>query len=1026
MRKFLSLMMAAFFSVGMFASTYTVAGSSTAILGSSWDPADASNDMTLVDGVYTLVKENVNLFAATYEYKVVKDHAWANGAWPNANATLVIAEDGKYNVTFTFVESTKAVNAVAEKTGSAVVEHHYLVVGDSLAANGKSWNNDAAVNLMTSADNGLTYTLTIENVQLTANVTYGYKIVEKGSWTEYYPNAAQGANATFTVAETAKYTIKYTYTVATAQCAVQTTKTGDAEQVETLAVYFVNVPGWEAVKAYAWKANGEKNADWPGEAMTKTATQVNGKDMYSCTIAADLETIIFNNGTSGEGNQTGDLAIDATKPYFYDGAWYASVEAIPAGQGGEGGEGGEQGGEGESTTYYLKNNWGGGDNQWTWKAMTPAENNTYKLENVVFGGAGVNYSATENADAPEWVPVDQFDGDEVGEKDTVTFVLDLAAAKKIKATLLGKYVAEQGGEGQGGEGGEQTEDNVTVYFVNALNWQNVGAHVWNEAGVSYKNWPGEAMTKTQNQVNSKDIYSYTFPASYTHVIFNSFVAEGAQQTSDLTVQAGKYFYLDSWYASIEDIPAPGELTYYMRTWAHSFEWAWEQMSPGENGTFVIDQTVYGGIGFYYNTIADRAGEVEATSITVAQGEQLHDYDTIAIVLNPATGAVNVTIIGHYVPDYLRVYCNADHNDWNAYGAATTAIYLYGNYYPNYGWPGERMHAVEGEANMYYYDVDRNLYSKIIFTRVNKNDCTISDQDCAYYWGGKTGDLDIPTDEKTMYTITAYTDGQETSTQGAWSVKGGGDIPQPTLSYYLIGSDEAIGGANWDGSKAVALENGSATVTLAAGACEFKVVPSINGEWDWTQALAFADVDTECSSAGVVEGTSNGNVMVTLAAAGNMTVAIQNGKLCVTGTFVVPETMKYYLVGTMTEWAVVKEDQYLFSETVVPGEYMLHTTLTVGQGIKVVGVLGEQQTWYIEGEGNEYQVDAAHAGAAVIYFRPAGNTEWSDLDGHIYVAMDEQTGIQNTVSEQKVVKFIENGQLFLLINGTVYTTTGAIR
>lgn len=350
--------------------------------------------------------------------------------------------------------------------------------------------------------------------------------------------------------------------------------------------------------------------------------------------------------------------------------------------------------------------------------------------------------------------------------------------------------------------------------------------------------------------------------------------------------------------------------------------------------------------------------------------------------------------------------------------------------------------------------------------------------------------------------------------------------QPTINYYLIGSDSVIGA--WAGANAVAMDGDSAVVTLPAGVCEFKIVPS---DWNWENALTFADLDNACSSDGIMSG-DQGNIKVNMAAAGELKVkvvagqlcvtgnfvveeevhtyrifgsveALHNwdgenlvdmpngvieiqlesgvecqfkvvvdnwaaelgydavnlecssegvvlsdeqyrnvkvvmaetgtlkvevveGKLCVTGNFVVPETMKYYLVGTMTNWTVVAEDQYLFSETTVPGEYMLHTTLTEGQGIKVAGVLGEQQIWYIDGEGNEYVADAAHAGAVVIYFRPAGNTEWSDLAGHIYVAIDEQTGIQNTASDVKAQKFIENGKLFILVNGNVYSVTGIVR
>lgn len=108
------------------------------------------------------------------------------------------------------------------------VAANYEVVGASIVANGEGWNNNADANLMTTDDGGATYTLTIEGVTLDAGTNYEYKIVEKGSWTEYFPNNTDGSNATFSVSETGVYTIKYVYTVSTSSCEVQTTKTGEA------------------------------------------------------------------------------------------------------------------------------------------------------------------------------------------------------------------------------------------------------------------------------------------------------------------------------------------------------------------------------------------------------------------------------------------------------------------------------------------------------------------------------------------------------------------------------------------------------------------------------------------------------------------------------------------------------------------------------------------------------------------------------------------------------------------------------
>ena len=219
------------------------------------------------------------------------------------------------------------------------------------------------------------------------------------------------------------------------------------------------------------------------------------------------------------------------------------------------------------TKYFMKNNWNGGA-EWSWKEMTAAENNTFKLEKVVFGGTGVNYNTAESDEGAEWVAVDAFAGDEIGALDTVTFVLDLAAEKKVKAILLGKY-----NEGQGGGDDPQPGENVTVYFVNNVNWEAVNAYVWVGEGDAYKQWPGEALTKETaqagvakreaEQYQGYDIYSYTFPSKYVNIIFNN----GSVQTVDLTWNTVKpYFYPDgaegskvkgTWYAK-EEIPSEGE------------------------------------------------------------------------------------------------------------------------------------------------------------------------------------------------------------------------------------------------------------------------------------------------------------------------------------------------------------------------------------------------------------------------------------------------------------------------------------
>ena len=92
--------------------TWTVAGS-VALFGSDWSTTDTSNDMTSTDGVtYTWTKEYATLNEGTIEFKVAKNHAWAE-AYPASNYKLAISQNGIYNVTITFNSTTKAVEANA-------------------------------------------------------------------------------------------------------------------------------------------------------------------------------------------------------------------------------------------------------------------------------------------------------------------------------------------------------------------------------------------------------------------------------------------------------------------------------------------------------------------------------------------------------------------------------------------------------------------------------------------------------------------------------------------------------------------------------------------------------------------------------------------------------------------------------------------------------------------------------------------------------------------------------------------------
>jgi hypothetical protein len=88
---------------------YTVAGSSAVLFGTTWDPANADNDMTLVEGLYTWEKKNVELAAGSFAFKVTANHSW-DIAYPANDYYQAIDADGIYDVKITFNADNKDVN----------------------------------------------------------------------------------------------------------------------------------------------------------------------------------------------------------------------------------------------------------------------------------------------------------------------------------------------------------------------------------------------------------------------------------------------------------------------------------------------------------------------------------------------------------------------------------------------------------------------------------------------------------------------------------------------------------------------------------------------------------------------------------------------------------------------------------------------------------------------------------------------------------------------------------------------------
>lgn len=92
----------------MKAPDYTIAGD-VSLFRTDWDVNDANNELTLnADGTYSKTFTNVAL-NGNVEYKVVKNHDYANGSWPQNNQVIGIKMPGNYDVTIHFNPATNEV-----------------------------------------------------------------------------------------------------------------------------------------------------------------------------------------------------------------------------------------------------------------------------------------------------------------------------------------------------------------------------------------------------------------------------------------------------------------------------------------------------------------------------------------------------------------------------------------------------------------------------------------------------------------------------------------------------------------------------------------------------------------------------------------------------------------------------------------------------------------------------------------------------------------------------------------------------
>ena len=287
---------------------YTVAGSSAVLFDTTWDPANADNDMALVEGLYTWEKKNVELAAGSFSFKVTANHSW-DIAYPASDYFQAVDADGIYDVKITFNADNKDVHCEltlvqevipeirgdVDRDGNVTIsdvttlidfllsgswpveEMVYTVVGPADIF-GSDWNTDDENNNMIKDAEGV-YTWSKENVTLTGN--FKFKVVGNHDYSIYeWP---VGGDWVANVAEEGIYTIVITFNPDAAEADRITctlTKTGDIDPIE----HVYTVAGTANLFGTGWDPANEDNNMTKGEDGIYTWAKENVEFTEAATI----------------------------------------------------------------------------------------------------------------------------------------------------------------------------------------------------------------------------------------------------------------------------------------------------------------------------------------------------------------------------------------------------------------------------------------------------------------------------------------------------------------------------------------------------------------------------------------------------------------------------------------------------------------------------------------------------------------------------------------------------------------------
>ena len=808
----------------------------------TWEPADATVEMTFdaTKGVYKREWSNVALSAGTAAFKVVKNKLWSQESWPASDKTFVIGSDGKYDVTVTFDPFTYEVSATAEKKEDVVVRPTVTLHGDFTDDKEDNW---AGTDEFVLSGDKKTATL---DMNLSFG-TYYFGVKLDGTWrsnasaftraNKAHEVVAGEGNCSINADVAGKYTFTWTYETNTLAV------TYPAEETRTMKVYFVNHNAAWANDIYAHVYSGSfPLKEWPGTKMTKEATKVWEKDLYSFTFSYVYPKVIFHNwnGSASTG-QTDELTWDPEKPYYCDGTWYKDIASIP---------------EIEPAKYYLTGDSAlvvdaGFDKAKAWKPNAiKATAESYVIKDLK---AGQKY-AMKLVDGESWKGFSDLTskalGLRVGEDNNIIF--EMAKKGDVTITYTDKKFTVEGDFAM-----------PTVAFAgNVTKWAPVAMEVAENklsASVTLENLAVGVdsfkivLDGNWISANGEGESLYTFHRGWSE---GANIKGGDRNMLLNRDKAGNYTIKWIYAKDSLHIAFPNLESFAVTVTAPT-----NSTIAVKDGETAIGKTVQEGTVLTVSAAPKDPAEYEIISVSAYKTE---DPTTKVTITDGklAMPAFPITITAEEKKiEYQTIYfVNKD-------GWETVKAYVYIDDDHKYKvWPGEAMTKTEEKAkgkDVYSYRFPAK-YAKIIFNDGGEK------QTENHAWKADKPYICNGIDYATASDV----------------------VLDATVKYYITGDAAVMG--SWDPSAVSSPTDVYTFSDLAAGDYKFRI--SLDGTWNVTKG--FSDLTTV--SLGLKAGNDN-NICFTLANAGDVTITYTDKKFTVEGDFAMPSVA---FAGNVTEWAPV--------------------------------------------------------------------------------------------------------------------------